>query len=127
ITTTMASLPSTVQHQLSDCRMSGGPSGPPRRQASRPALFSLRLRKLPMNDAPFEPTRFVDDALEQPADRVWSERAFARDLAHMLQHVLLTIGLVDLDSQLLFHAADFADAPRPLVQQPYEHFVDTID
>ena len=43
------------------------------------------------------------------------------------QHVLLAVRLVDLDALLLLQPADLADAARPLVQQPHQHFVDPID
>ena len=51
----------------------------------------------------------------------------AADVAHVLQHVLLAVGLVDLDALLLLQPADLADAARALVQQPDEHFVHAID
>ena len=48
-------------------------------------------------------------------------------LAHVVEHVLLAIRLIDLDALLLLQPADLADAARALVEQPHEHFVHAID
>ena len=80
-----------------------------------------------VDDSPLEPPRLVDDSFEQPTDRLWPERSFARHVAHMPEHVLLAIWLIDLDALLLFQLPDLADAPGPLVEQPDEHLVHPID
>src|SRR6478752_3094331 len=49
-----------------------------------------------VDHAPFQPARLVDDALEQPRDGVGPERPLGGNRAHVLQHLLLAIGLVDL-------------------------------
>ena len=54
---------------------------------------------LAVNHPPLEPPRFVDDPLEQPRDRVGAERAFRRDAAHVREHLLLALGLIDLDAR----------------------------
>jgi hypothetical protein len=80
-----------------------------------------------VHDAAFQPPRLVDDSFEQAADRLRPERALARDLAHVLQDLLLALGLIDLDAELLFQLADFAGAARPLVEKAHQHLVDAID
>ena len=80
-----------------------------------------------VDDPPFEPARLVDDPLEEAGHRLAAERPFRGDASDVRQHFLLAVGLIDLDALRLLQAADLADAARPLVQQPNEHFVDTID
>src|SRR6185295_7076342 len=95
------------------------------------APFSARLRfrgfVLAVNQSPLQPPRLVDDPLEQPRDRVGAERAFGRDAADVREHLLLALGLIDLDPELLLDPADLAGDARALVQQAHEHFVDAVD
>src|SRR5262245_40833837 len=86
--------------------------------------FGLRFA---VHDAAFERARFVDDALEQSTDRIGPERSFARHVAHVAQHVFLTVGLIDLDVQFLLPPTYFPYAARPFVQQPHQDFVHAID
>ncbi len=53
----------------------------------------------PVDQPPLEPPRLVDDPLEQPRDRVGAERPFRRDAAHVREHLLLALGLIDLDAR----------------------------
>ena len=46
---------------------------------------------------PLEPARFVDDAFEEPGDRVRPERPLRPELAHVREHLLFALGLIDLD------------------------------
>src|SRR6187200_181757 len=80
-----------------------------------------------MNHPPLEPPRFVDDALEQPADCLRAKWPFVRDLAHVLEHFLLAVGLVDIDARRLLEPPDFTHTPCALVQQPHEDFVHPVD
>src|SRR3954454_4215661 len=90
------------------------------------SLFLLCRRHLAglvgfaVDHAPLQPPRLVDDALEQPRDGVGPERPLGGDRAHVLEHLLLAIGLVDLRPGFLLQAPDLADAARPLVQQADE-------
>src|SRR5262249_45345196 len=81
-----------------------------------PTLFAV-------DDGPLEAPRLVDDPLEQPRDRVRPERALGGHAANVREHLLLAIGLIDLDAELLLDAPDLARHARPLVQQPHQHFV----
>ena len=47
-----------------------------------------------MNHAAFQASRFVDDPLEQPHDRIGIERSFAGHPSDVIEHLLLTIRLV---------------------------------
>jgi hypothetical protein len=69
----------------------------------------------------------VDDALEQPGNRVWSERPFRRDAAYVSQHLLLALRLIDLDAELFFQQSDLARHAGALVQEPDQHFVYAVD
>ncbi len=80
-----------------------------------------------MGDPPLEPPRLIDDSFEKPRDRVRAERALRGDASHVIEHLLLAIRLIDLDAQILLQAADFAGAPRPLVQQAHEHLIHPVD
>ena len=50
-----------------------------------------------------------------------------RDRAHVLEDLLLALGLIDFDAQLFLQPADLADAAGAFVQQAHQHFVDAID
>src|SRR5512145_2487 len=80
-----------------------------------------------VNDAALEPARLVDDAFEEPPDGVGAERPFAGHLAHVLQHVLFAIGLIDVHALGLFQPSDFTHASCALVEQTDQHFVHPID
>src|SRR5262245_37629759 len=111
ITTTIALL---LEFQNSDSRFqSDFTTSHFRLQTS---TFRLQIRTLAVYDAAFEAARFVDDPFEQPADRLRPQRALARHVAHVLEDLLLALGLIDLDAELLFQLADFAGAARPLVE-----------
>src|SRR5437762_1426601 len=80
-----------------------------------------------MYHAPLETPRFVDDPFEQARDRVRAERPFRRDTPHVFQHLLLPLGLIDLDAELLLDPADLARDARALVQQADQHLVHSVD
>ena len=65
---------------------------------------------------PFEPPRFVDDALEQSRDRAGVERAGV-GRAHAGEHVRFARRLVDRQPGVLLQPADLQRARRALVQQ----------
>src|SRR2546428_2112608 len=74
-----------------------------------------------------ETARFIDDTFEQPRDGIRAERPLHRDVPHVLEHLLLALGLIDLDALRLLQAADLARHARALVQQPDEDLVHAID
>src|SRR5262245_46847131 len=80
-----------------------------------------------VNHPPLEAARFVDDTFEQPRDGVRAERPLHRDVAHVLEHLLLALRLIDLDALLLLQAADLAGDAGALVEQTDQHFVDAVD
>jgi hypothetical protein len=80
-----------------------------------------------VDHAAFETPRFVDDPFEQPGNGFRSEWSLGRYAPDVCQHLFFAIGLVDLQALLLLETADLTYAPRPLVQEPDEHFVDPID
>src|SRR5919106_2548436 len=82
---------------------------------------------LAVDHAPFEPSGLIDDALEQPCDGVRPQRPFHCDVPHVLEHLLLALGLIQLDALFFFHPSDFARHARALVQEPDEHLVHPID
>src|SRR5207237_9058696 len=71
----------------------------------------VRGRLFAVHRPPLEPARFVDDAFEQPRDRVGAKRSLARAAAHVREHLLLALGLVTLDPLGLFDAADLHRDP----------------
>ena len=77
----------------------------------RPSIVMGRLRD------PLEPPRLVDDALEQPRDRVVVERAPVRRAWTCVEHLPLAVGLVDLQAERVLDLADLQRARRALVQQ----------
>src|SRR3954466_15888316 len=89
--------------------------------ASAGAVFFL------LHQPALEAARFVDDPLEEPGDGVGTERPFGGDAAHVQQHLLFALRLVNLDAELLLHAPDLARDARALVQQPHQDLVDPID
>src|SRR5690349_7520623 len=91
-----------------------------------PLLICSSLARFTVHDAAFEPSRFVDDPLEQPHDGVRVERPFARDAPDVIEHLLLTFGLIHFHVLLLLQTSNFARAARALVEQPHEHFVHAI-
>src|SRR5438067_4535742 len=97
----------------------------PRRRRRNGGAVSVAV--VAVNHAPLEPARLVDDAFEQPRDRVGPERPFRRDAAHVCEHLLLALGLIHLDAEILLDAADLARHARALVEQPHQHFVHAID
>src|SRR5438093_217346 len=90
--------------------------------------FQLRFRfNVLVDHAALEPPRFVDDAFEQPRDGVGTERSLRRDAAHVREHLLLALGLIHLDAELLLDPPDLARDAGALVEEPDEHFVHPID
>src|SRR5262249_42870867 len=71
-----------------------------------PVLMLLGPDVLAVNQTPFEASRLVDDAFEQPRNGVRSERALGGDAAHVGQDLLLPLRLIDLDAELLLQLAD---------------------
>src|SRR5258705_234578 len=67
----------------------------------------------------FGAPRLVDDAFEDPDDGVARERArqIQGRLPDLLEHPLLSIGLVDRHAELVFQLADLDRAREPDVQQ----------
>src|SRR5262249_35883296 len=57
----------------------------------------------------FGSPRLVDDALEDPDDRLGGQRTgkFLRRLFHFLEHFLFALRLVDGHAELVFQLADF--------------------
>src|SRR5262245_61560231 len=82
---------------------------------------------LAVNHPPLEAARFIDDTFEQPRDGVRAERPLHRDVPHVLEHLLLALGLIDVDALLLFQPADLAGDARALVEQADQNLVDTVD
>ena len=82
---------------------------------------------LAVDHPPFEPPRLVDDAFEQPRDGVGAQRPFRRDAPHVREHLLLALGLIELDALFLLQPPDLARHARALVQQPDQHLVHPID
>src|SRR5262252_977100 len=95
------------------------------RHARRRAL--LLVVKIPVDEPPLEAARFVDDALEQPRDRVGTERAFGCDAADVREHLLLAFGLIHLGADLLLEPADLTGHAGAFIQQADQHFIHPVD
>src|SRR4051812_39546540 len=91
------------------------------------SAVGVSRRAVSMNDTPLEPPRFVDNAFEQSCDGIRAEGAFPRYLAHVFQHILLAIRLIDLDPLCLLQFAHRAYAPGPFVEQADQDFVHPVD
>src|SRR5690606_29768674 len=91
--------------------------------SGRPAV-PVRGRRLAL-----QPARLVDDPLEQPRQRLRSERpADGRAVrAHVRQHLRLALRLIDLEPELLLDLADAQRTPRALVQQLHEALVELVN
>ena len=78
---------------------------------------------------PLEPPRLVDDAFEQPRQRVRAERALDRRavLTDVPQHLRLAIRLVDLEAEPLLDLANPQRARRALVEQLHQALVEIVD
>ena len=76
-------------------------------------------------DAP----RLVDNPFEHPHDGVPFERAACLLAvgAHVVQHLLLPLGLIHLEPECLLQLPDFERAVRALVEQFDQPFVELID
>src|SRR5262245_34188148 len=97
-------------------------------QLCRLQTSDFRLRfSVAVNHAALETPRFVDDAFEQPGDRVRPQRTLGRDPPHVRQHLLLALGLIHLHAELFLDAPDLARNAGALVEQPDEHLVDAVD
>src|SRR5262245_51401345 len=68
----------------------------------------------------------VDDAFEQPSDRVVIERTGVVGV-DVAQHFRFARGLVDRDAHLTFQSSDLERARRSGVQQSHERFVEQVD
>jgi hypothetical protein len=80
-----------------------------------------------VDNAAFETPRFVDDPFEQPGNGFRSEWTLGSNAPDVRQHLFFPIGLVDLKALLFLETADLTHAARPLVQEPDEHLVNSID
>src|SRR5713226_7774466 len=79
-----------------------------------------------MHGGAFGSAGFVDDALEEAADRRVRQRPRIVVL-RVGQYFALAVGLVQRNFGLLFELADFQSAPRALVQELDELLIDFVD
>src|SRR3984893_9762885 len=79
-----------------------------------------------MHGFAFGGARFVDDALEQTADRSVRQRSGVRTLG-IFQDFALTVGLIERKIFRLLGLADFQRPARALIEKLYEFAVDFID
>ena len=76
-------------------------------------------------DAP----RFVDDSLKYPRDGIAAKRAsgsFSVRL-HVMQHLRLTVRLIDFKAQLLLQFPDLQGAVGSFRQQLHQLFIQLVD
>src|SRR5262245_30589203 len=94
-------------------------------------LFRAACRRaapgVPVHQTALEPSCFVNDAFDQPRACLPPQRPFRRDASYVGQHLLLALGLVDFDTQLLLQRADLAGDTRAFIQQAHEDLVHAID
>ena len=90
---------------------------------------SVSRRRVIMSRGALDAPRLVDDPFEHPYDGVAFERT-ARVLAvgaHVVQHLLLTVGLVHLEPERLFQLPDFERAMGALAEQLDQPLIELID
>jgi hypothetical protein len=80
-----------------------------------------------VHDAAFHTSRFVDDPLEESADRIRPERALYGHVPDVIDDLFFAIGLINGYALCLLQAANLARHARALIQQADDHLVHTID
>jgi hypothetical protein len=80
-----------------------------------------------MHNAPFEAAGLVNDAFEEAGDRFRTERALDREAPNVVEHQLLALRLIYLNALFFLQTAHLTGDTRPLVEQPHEDLVDTVD
>src|ERR1700743_1520874 len=112
-----------------------GPSESHRPHLNRPQsiplrnlLFSIRrgVGRIFVHGFAFGAARFVDDALEEAANRGVGQRAGIFAL-RVLDYFAFAIGLIQRKISLLLDLSDLERAMRTLVEQLHEFTVDLID
>ena len=89
---------------------------------------SPAIVRLAVHHAPLEAARLVDDALEQPGDRLGAERPFARRCRARARAPASRAPAGRPRCRASFFSRPISQrAARPLVQQAHEHLVHAVD